>query len=130
MEKYRKYKQKYNKGKNNLNYTTENVEYYKTFEKRTISNIWKGINTSYKQYTSYIKKDNSNKQRNKKEINNSFSLKQGHLNNSFSAKQKYSYSGKVSEKNNYVYYVSGVGYVSKNEENKTDKNIIKNKKIK
>ena len=130
MEEYRKYNQKYNKGKNNLNYTTENVEYYKTFEKRTISNVGKGINTSYKQYTSYIKKDNSNKQGNKKEINNSFSLKQGHLNNSFSAKQKYSYSGKVSEKNNYVYYVSGVGYVSKNEENKTDKNIIKNKTIK
>ena len=130
MEEYRKYNQKYNKGKNNLNYTTENVEYYKTFEKRTISNVGKGINTSYKQYTSYIKKDNSNKQGNKKEINNSFSLKQGHLNNSFSAKQKYSYSGKVSEKNNYVYYVSGVGYVNKNKENKADKNIIKNKTIK
>ena len=43
---------------------------------------------------------------------------------SFSKKsQKYEYGSKIREKRNYVYYVSGVGYVTKNDEQK--KNLIK-----
>ena len=101
MEKYRKYNQKYNQGKNSLTYSTERVEYHKTIEKRTIQNIGNEISTGYKQYTSFSKKDNLNKQGNKNELSNSFSLNKKQLNNSFSAKQKYSYAGKVNEKNNY-----------------------------
>ena len=130
MEKYRKYNQKYNQGKNSLTYSTERVEYHKTIEKRTIPNIGKEISTGYKQYTSFSKKDNLNKQGNKNELSNSFSLNKKQLNNSFSSQQKYSYAGKVNEKNNYVYYVSGIGYVNKNEDNKNEKNINNKKTIK
>ena len=43
---------------------------------------------------------------------------------SFSKKsQKYEYGSKIREKRNYVYYVSGVGYVTKNDEQK--KNLLK-----
>ena len=35
-----------------------------------------------------------------------FAAKEGH-------KEKYTYSGKVKEKDNYLYYVSGIGYVTK-----------------
>ena len=49
------------------------------------------------------KKDNLNKQGNKNELSNSFSLNKKQLNNSFSSQQKYSYAGKVNEKNNTIY---------------------------
>ena len=56
---------------------------------------------------------------------NSFSSNQRSLNNSYTSKQKFSFAEKVKEKNNYIYYVSGVGYVNKNEDNKNSKNVIK-----
>ena len=38
MEEYRKYNQNNNKVQNNSSYSNRSVEYYKTVEKRTISN--------------------------------------------------------------------------------------------
>ena len=129
MEEYRKYNQKNNKVQNNSTYSNRSIEYYKTVEKRTISNVSK-VNNSisssrYQQYSSMTRKDNSNNQNNKTERGNSYTSNTRYLNNSFSNKQKYSYTGTVNEKNKYTYYVSGQGYKNKNEENKNDKKSIK-----
>ena len=126
-EEYTKYKQinNYNKGKNNTTYSNQTVEYYKKVEKNTISNT-SGINNSrYKQYTSTAYNNSSYNHGNKIGKTNSFSSNYGNLNNSYSSKQKFSFAEKVKEKNNYIYYVSGVGYVNKNEDNKNTKNVIK-----
>ena len=126
-EEYTKYKQinNYNKGKNNTTYSNQTVEYYKKVEKNTISNT-SGINNSrYKQNTSTAYNNSSYNHGNKIGKTNSFSSNYGNLNNSYSSKQKFSFAEKVKEKNNYIYYVSGVGYVNKNEDNKNTKNVIK-----
>ena len=126
-EEYTKYKQinNYNKGKNNTTYSNQTVEYYTRVEKNTISNT-SGINNSrYKQYTSTAYNNSSYNHGNKIGKTNSFSSNYGNLNNSYSSKQKFSFAEKVKEKNNYIYYVSGVGYVNKNEDNKNTKNVIK-----
>jgi len=131
MEEYKKYNQKINIRKNTPTYTNNSFEYYKSVEKRTISNVGRVNNTInnsiYKQYTSFTKKENINNQGIKTERGNSFSSKQRSLNNSFSNKQQYSLAGTNHGKNNYTYYVSGIGYVNKNEENKNDKKVTKSK---
>ena len=121
MEEYKKYSQKYSRGTNNSSYNNSSVEYYKTIEKRTISSIGSTNNTRYKQYSSLANKNKISNQGNKYERRNSFSSNQINTNNSYSTGQKYSYSGTAREKNNYVYYVSGIGYVNQNEENKNNK---------
>lgn len=126
-EEYTKYKQinNYNKGRNNTTYSNQTVEYYKRVEKNTLSNT-SGINNSrYKQYTSTATNNSTYNHGNKIGKTNSSSSNSGNLNNSYSSKQKYSFAEKVKEKNNYIYYVSGVGYVNKNEDNKNSKNVIK-----
>ena len=134
MEEYKKYNQKINIRKNTPTYTNNSFEYYKSVEKRTISNVGRVNNTInnsiYKQYTSFTKKENINNQGIKTERGNSFSSKQRSLNNSFSNKQQYSLAGTNHGKNNYTYYVSGIGYVNKNEDNKNEKNINNKKTIK
>ena len=118
MEEYRRYNQKSIKGTNNTTYTKENVTYYSNNEKKTISNVGKVNNSLYKQYTSFANKNYlHNNENNKSERRNSFSSNQRSLNNSFSTKQKYSKVGTTIENSNYQYYVSGVGYVTKKEEN-------------
>ena len=134
-EEYTRYKQinNYNKGRNNTTYTNQTVEYYKKVEKNTISSNSGITNSRYNQYTSNASKaSNAN---NKSSYNhniqkgktNSFSSTQKNLNNSYSSKQKFEFAEKVREKNNYIYYVSGVGYVNKNEENKNEKKVTKPK---
>ena len=134
-EEYTRYKQinNYNKGRNNTTYTNQTVEYYKKVEKNTISSNSGITNSRYNQYTSNASKaSNAN---NKSSYNhniqkgktNSFSSTQKSLNNSYSSKQKFEFAEKVREKNNYIYYVSGVGYVKKNEENKNEKKVTKPK---
>ena len=129
MEEYKRYKQNYNiKVNNTKNYKEKNE--YQRIEKRTIS-INSGINNSrYKQYTSMTNKNNLYNKDNQSLKSNSFTTNksttnQTNLNKSFSSKQKISYADKVCEKNNYIYYISGVGYVNKNEENKTEKKLTK-----
>ena len=118
-EEYRKYQQKYNKGMNNSVYINESNKYYKHVEKKTISNVGLINNSKNKQYISYTNKNNLSKyDNNKSQRANSISKNQKSLNNTFSSKEKYTYEGKVRGKNNYVYYVSGVGYVTKDEEYK------------
>ena len=134
-EEYTRYKQinNYNKGRNSTTYTNQTVEYYKKVEKNTISSNSGITNSRYNQYTSNASKaSNAN---NKSSYNhnvqkgktNSFSSTQKNLNNSYSSKQKFEFAEKVREKNNYIYYVSGVGYVNKNEENKNEKKVTKPK---
>ena len=129
MEEYKRYKQNYNIKLNTSKYSTGKTE-YKKVEKRTIS-INSGINnTRYNQYTSMANKNYLNNKDNKSIKSKSFTTyksttNQTNLNKSFNSKQKFSYADKVQEKNNYIYYVSGVGYVNKNEENKTEKKITK-----
>ena len=126
-EEYTKYKQinNYNKGRNNTTYSYQTVQYSKRIENKTTSNT-SGVNNSrYKQYTSITNNNSSYNHDNKIGKTNSISSNQRSLNNSFSSKQKFSFAEKVREKNNYIYYVSGVGYVNKNDENKNEKKVIK-----
>lgn len=101
------------------------VNYYRKIEKKTASGIGNG---RYREYTSYTNNSlgrNDDNRRNSSFISSQRGLKQ---NRSFSNKQKYSFGGRIREKNNYVYYVSGIGYVNKNGENKQEKrqkNVIK-----
>ena len=102
-------------------------EYYRKIEKRTTSG---NVGGRYKKYISYTNKNGS--RRNEYEVrNSSFSSNQRRLKGSrpSSSKQQYSFAGKVREKNNYVYYVSGIGYVNKNDEKpkKKERNIIRSK---
>ena len=101
------------------------VDYYRKIEKKTASGIGNGRYREYKSYT-----NNSLERNDYNRKNSSFSSGQRGIkqNRSFSSKQKYSFGGRVREKNNYVYYVSGVGYVNKNGDNqqeKREKNVIK-----
>ena len=102
------------------------VEYYKKVEKTTTKEISNIVNTRSREYTSLTNKSysrtNEYEKGNEHERGNSsisYQKSQGNMkgNRSFSSKQKYSYAGRVREKNNYVYYVSGIGYVNKNEDN-------------
>ena len=100
-------------------------DYYRKIEKKTTSGIGNG---RYREYTSYTNNSLGRNDYNKR--NSSFSSGQKALNQnrSFSSKQKYSFGGRIREKNNYVYYVSGIGYVNKNGESqnaKREKNVIK-----
>ena len=126
-EEYTKYKQinNYNKGRNNTTYSNQTVEYYKRVEKNTISKNNAINNSRYNQCTSTTNNNTSYNRDNKIGRTNSFASNQRSLNNSYSSKQKFSFAEKVKEKNNYIYYVSGVGYVNKNEDNKNEKKVIK-----
>ena len=101
------------------------VNYYRKIEKKTASGIGNG---RYREYTSYTNNSlgrNDDNRRNSSFTSGQRGLKQ---NRSFSNKQKYSFGGRIREKNNYVYYVSGIGYVNKNGEykqEKREKNVIK-----
>ena len=115
------------------------TEYYKKVVKTTttttsnISNINSG--GGLKKYTSatnkslYSKANGYGKPGFKFQRSNSFQ-KSGTSNNnrSYSSKDQFSYAGTMREKNNYVYYVSGIGFVNKNDENK--KNNQETKEIK
>ena len=126
MEEYRKYKQNYNKKTNYSNYNYNNAEYYKKTEQKTISYTSNENNSRIKHYTSLTNKNNYHiPDRSKREKSNSSLGKS--LNNSSSSKNLYTYAGRVREKNNYVYYVSGIGYVNKEGEKKPEKKVIKNK---
>ena len=105
------------------------VEYYRKIEKTTTKTISNITNSHSREYTSLTNKSYSRAKEyekgNEHERGNIFISNQresGKLkgNRSFSSnqKQKYTYQGKIREKNNYVYYVSGIGYLNKNEENK------------
>ena len=102
------------------------VDYYRKIEKKTTSGMGNG---RYKEYTSYT--NNSLERRNDYDRRySSFSSGQrgSKDNRSLSSKQKYSFGGRIREKNNYVYYVSGIGYVDKNgekQQEKREKNVIK-----
>ena len=126
-EEYTKYKQinNYNKGRNNTTYSNQTVEYYKRVEKNIISKNNAINNSRYNQCTSTTNNNTSYNRDNKIGRTNSFASNQRSLNNSYSSKQKFSFAEKVKEKNNYIYYVSGVGYVNKNEDNKNEKKVIK-----
>ena len=129
MEEYRRYKQNYNIKVNNSKNSSGRIE-YKRVEKRTIS-INTGTNNSlYNQYNTLANKNYLNNKDNKSLKSNSFTThnsttSNSNLNKSYTSKQQFSYADKVREKNNYTYYVSGVGYINKNEENKTEKKVIK-----
>ena len=137
------YSSRFNNQEYNMNlyeYKPSNgkVEYYRKVEKtitKTTSNINNGRS---KQYTSFTNKSysrgNEIEKENEYERGNSFALYQrgGETkgNRSFSSKQKFSYSGRIREKNNYVYYVSGVGYVNKDGETKPQEKKVNKPKSK
>ena len=105
----------------------EEIEYYRKIEKQKELGNERG---RYKKYISYSNKNGS--RRNSYEVrNSSFSSNQRTLKRSrpSSTKQQYSFAGKVREKNNYVYYVSGIGYYNKDDEKpkKNERNIIRSK---
>ena len=104
-------------------------EYYKKVVKTTTTTTVNIDTGGPKKYTSTTNKSSYSKA-------NGYGKQQGvkiQRSNSFqksgdSNKEKFTYSGRIKEKNNYVYYVSGIGYVSKNDENKN--NNQKKKEIK
>ena len=135
--------QEYNLNLHEFGTANGHIEYYKKIEK-TISSSTSNINnirprefSSFTNKTYSIGNEYEKENENEYERGNSFSSNQRGLlpnrNRSFSSKEKYTYSGRVKEKNNYVYYVSGVGYVNKKGEKKPDNKIkteikvIKNK---
>ena len=112
-------------------------EYYKKVVKTTTtttSNINSG--GGLKKYTSaannliYKKSNGYGKPGIKFQRSNSFQ-KSGTSNNnrSYSSKEKFSYAGTMREKNNYVYYVSGVGFVNKNDDTKNNNQEKKEIKV-
>ena len=112
--------------------TTKKVEYKKVEKITTTKTVVKnGNQTSQKtETTTKIKKDfgvpRQSRQFTFGEIKESLSTTNGQ-------KDKYSYAGKLKEKQNYLYYVSGIGFVDKEgkpvkQDNKPkETKVIKNK---
>ena len=159
MEEEEDNSQEYNMNVYDQGPSSGNIEYYRKIEKitkKTTTNI-SNEGSDSKQYTSLTNKNYSNgnqykyeyERGNKYDISNytpintnqslnlNLNLNQDELklksNETFSSKQKYSYGGRVQEKNNYLLYVSGIGYVDKdgNPQNKEkkEKTEIKETKV-
>ena len=120
------------------------VEYHRKIEKKifkTSLNTSNGGSSSIKNISlknqGYSKGSQYKYERGNKFITSNYStlnIKQNGAdaksNRSFSAKQKYSYAGRVREKNNYIFYVSGIGYVDKDgNPQKKENNEIKETKV-
>ena len=100
-------------------------DYYRKIEKKSVPGIGNG---KYREYTSYTNNSLGRNDYNRKNFSFSSDKRSSNQNRSFSNKQKYSFGGRIREKNNYVYYASGIGYVNKNgerQQEKREKHVIK-----